>query len=391
METNPNPIILSLADDDYYKLTVNQFIFSRYREVRVRYEFRCRSTPAFPLALLLEAVEAEIDHLCNLSFTSGELAYLRRDPNMLPSYLSWLRGFRLPRGLIRVYVDGDDLVIIAEGPAVVVQMFEVHVMSIVQELYMREISTPSTLSQAVSNLSNNLSVGVPFFDFGTRRRYSRVWHEYAVRRAYQTGLLQGTSNVYLAMRTGCPLIGTMGHELFQLIMGVSKIEDLGGFVSRTLEEWYEFYGPSLSIALTDILGSKFFWKSFSPELAKNYAGIRIDSGPLLTKAEEAIAEYAFRGVEAKEKKVVFSDGLHFEDGRALRDSHKNSCLPTICIGTGFTNDVGLLPIQIVFKMVAVNGEPVIKLADSPGKAMNVDQSHPRIQKLISLKNEAEGI
>ena len=42
------------------------------------------------------------------------------------------------------------------------------------------------------------------------------------------------------------------------------------------------------------------------------------------------------------------------------------------IGTNLTNDVGLEPLNIVMKLTEVNGQPVAKLSDAPGKALATD-------------------
>jgi nicotinate phosphoribosyltransferase len=39
------------------------------------------------------------------------------------------------------------------------------------------------------------------------------------------------------------------------------------------------------------------------------------------------------------------------------------------IGTNLTNDVGHKPLNIVMKLVRCNGQPVAKLADTPGKTL----------------------
>ncbi len=44
-------------------------------------------------------------------------------------------------------------------------------------------------------------------------------------------------------------------------------------------------------------------------------------------------------------------------------------------GTNLTNDVGVKPMQIVIKMVECDGQPVAKIADSPGKQMCEDQQY----------------
>ena len=44
------------------------------------------------------------------------------------------------------------------------------------------------------------------------------------------------------------------------------------------------------------------------------------------------------------------------------------------IGTHLSNDLGLPTLNIVMKLVRCNGQPVAKLADSPGKTMCDDQT-----------------
>ena len=44
-------------------------------------------------------------------------------------------------------------------------------------------------------------------------------------------------------------------------------------------------------------------------------------------------------------------------------------IPSFGIGTNFTNNCGVEALQIVIKLAKVNGQDVIKLSDSKGKAM----------------------
>ncbi|MBY0234434.1 MAG: nicotinate phosphoribosyltransferase, partial [Burkholderiaceae bacterium] len=44
------------------------------------------------------------------------------------------------------------------------------------------------------------------------------------------------------------------------------------------------------------------------------------------------------------------------------------------IGTNFSNDMGLTPLNIVMKLTHCNGQAVAKLSDSPGKTMCEDQT-----------------
>ena len=49
---NEGPIISSLLDTDFYKFTMGQLVFHRYRAVPVKYAFKNR-TPNIPLSRLI--------------------------------------------------------------------------------------------------------------------------------------------------------------------------------------------------------------------------------------------------------------------------------------------------------------------------------------------------
>ena len=84
------------------------------------------------------------------------------------------------------------------------------------------------------------------------------------------------------------------------------------------------------------------------------------------------------------KTAVFSDGLTFDKAFELSDYFYNRILVSHGIGTNFTNDVGIIPMQIVMKIVECMGRPVSKISDSPGKGMCEDENYNR-----SLKAEIE--
>ncbi len=48
---------------------------------------------------------------------------------------------------------------------------------------------------------------------------------------------------------------------------------------------------------------------------------------------------------------------------------------TFGIGTNLTHDTGIKPINIVIKMTECNGQPVVKLSDSPGKVVSTNQQY----------------
>lgn len=48
--------------------------------------------------------------------------------------------------------------------------------------------------------------------------------------------------------------------------------------------------------------------------------------------------------------------------------------PAFGIGTNLTNDTGVPALNIVMKLTSCNGQAVAKIADTPGKILNVDQA-----------------
>src|SRR3989338_5436912 len=100
-------IVNSLLDTDFYKFTMGQLVFHRYRAVPVKYAFKNR-TPNIPLSRLIpeENLRRELDHIKDLSFNNSELHYLRGtneygERMFKEDYLEFLRGFALPPYTIR--------------------------------------------------------------------------------------------------------------------------------------------------------------------------------------------------------------------------------------------------------------------------------------------------
>ena len=143
------PVITSLLETDLYKFTMWQTMLHRHPQAQAEYRFVCRNAPAFPLSELLEQVNVQLDHLCALSFTEDELAYIGALRYIKNDFVDFLRIFRFQRRFVRASVaaDGHTLEIVAEGPQVHVMGFEIYVLAIVNELYFRRADAASTLAE----------------------------------------------------------------------------------------------------------------------------------------------------------------------------------------------------------------------------------------------------
>jgi nicotinate phosphoribosyltransferase len=134
------------------------------------------------------------------------------------------------------------------------------------------------------------------------------------------------------------------------------------------------YRGDLGIALTDVVGMPAFLADFDLYFAKLFDGLRHDSGDPLWWGELAIAHYQKLRIDPRTKRLVFSDGLDIPRALAIYDAFADRTQCGFGIGTDLTNDVGLVPLQIVMKLTEANGQPVAKLSDSPGKTMCDDHT-----------------
>jgi nicotinate phosphoribosyltransferase len=380
------PIIRSLLETDLYKFTMWQTMLHRHPQVRAEYRFVCRNASVFPLADLLDEVNEQLDHLCTLSLTEDELAYLGGLRYIKPDFVDFLRIFRFQRRFIEARAAGDTLEIVASGPQVHVMAFEIHVLALVNELYFRRFDASAALATGRARLQAKLEQlrafetepprrhPFEFFDFGVRRRFSGAWQEEVVRTLQREvpQFFKGTSNVHLAHRLGLVAIGTMAHEYLQSYQALDvRLRD---FQKAALEDWVQEYRGDLGIALTDVVGMDAFLADFDLYFAKLFDGLRHDSGDPFVWGEKALAHYAKLRIDAHTKRLVFSDGLDLDKAFAIYRHFADRTPLGFGIGTNLSNDVGLTPLNIVMKLVRCNGQPVAKLSDSPGKTLCNDET-----------------
>ncbi len=378
------PVIESLLDTDLYKFTMWQVFLHRFPAAGGVYRFQNRSAAAMPLGRLAGEVAAQIDHLCTLALRPEELAYLRGLRFIKSDFVDYLELFRFRRRFIEVRADGGELEIVARGPLMHVMFFEVFVLAIVSEVWFREAAGPAAFEEGRRRLREKVRLlaapdSAPprrnpyhFFEFGTRRRAAREWHEEVVTTLAREAPahFRGTSNVDMARRHGLTPIGTMAHEYLQAFQGFGyRLRD---FQKMALENWVAEYRGDLGIALTDVVGMDAFLADFDLYFAKLFDGLRHDSGDPFEWGEKALAHYARLRVDARTKQLTFSDALDLPASLAIHAAFADRTRTGFGIGTDLTNDLGVPRPSIVMKLTECNGHPVAKISDSPEKASSVD-------------------
>lgn len=383
-------IIESLLDTDLYKFTMQQVVLHRFPDARVRFDFKCRNA-GVDLTPYQAEIEREIDHLCTLRFSRAELEYLRTLRFLKPDFVEFLKRFQLDREFVHIAPDPGNgtLAIHIEGPWLHTILFEVPLLAIVNEAYFRnqDLDVAEVEREGLARLQAKIATSkeVPSFkfaDFGTRRRFSRAWHERVVATLAEAvpEHLAGTSNVALARQFDLKPIGTMAHEFLQAAQALEvRLVDSQKYA---LEAWVQEYRGDLGIALSDVVGMDAFLRDFDLYFQKLFDGCRHDSGDPYWWCDKLLAHYAAHGIDASTKTAVFSDGLTFPRAIKLHETYKDRIRTSFGIGTNLTNDVGPTPLQIVIKMTECNGQPVAKVSDSRGKGMCRDAGFLRYLKQV---------
>lgn len=382
------PIIINLTDTDLYKFTMLQTMFHRHTDLTGTYLFKCRNKDVKFTKEMMDEINAQIDHLCTLTFTDEELDYLASLRFIKPDFIEFLRIWHPLRRYVNCYIidspdvpDEGELYIKVEGPLFNVMMFEIYLLAIVNEVYFRmKYNYLDLIDSARERLGNKIydfeegHSDFKFAEFGTRRRLSREWQDYIMPRLLDTRHCVGTSNVYLAMKYGITPIGTYAHEYVQMFQGVPGIQ-LAHTNKAALEEWFAEYQGDLGTALTDTLGTDLFLRDFNKLQAMCYTGVRHDSGDPIEWGEKIIAHYEKLCIDPTTKTLLFSDGLDFGKAQAIYDHFRDRIKVSFGIGTYLSNDTNVDPLNIVIKLQYVNGHPVAKLSDIPGKTMCQDENY----------------
>jgi nicotinate phosphoribosyltransferase len=416
------PIVRSRLEPDFYKFTMGQLIWRKYRRVQTTFAFQSR-TPNAHIGDVIDAGELreQLDQARSLMFTNSELHYLRgtneyQQRMFAEDYLEFLRDLRLPE--YHLERRGPVIDLLFEGSWAEVTYWETVALSIVNETYYRTLlrglsrfERDAIFAEGVIRLRQKIEAlrrapDVAFSDFGTRRRFSSAWQHYVDETLMQelnggstSGQFLGTSNTYAAMAIGLMPMGTSGHELPMVVAGVlddgtADPEWLREAQRRVIDDWWEQYGWGLSIFLPDTFGSDFFDTVITSDDLRRWKGFRWDSGELEAFGEHVLQRYEQAGVDAKEKVLVPSDALNLPVILDAQQRFGGRIRMSYGWGTGLTNDllddvmVGdrwFGPLSLVVKPTRANGRGLVKLSDNPAKAIGAPEDLERYKRAAAYR------
>jgi len=413
------PIVTSLADDDFYKMSMAGLIAAdpQMDGAQVRFGFKNR-TSRVELAHYIreDDIRRELDHARTLQFTETELRYYgghfvsestpdgENNRRMFDQKLiDRLRTYRLPPyRLIRE--NNETYSLETSGPWFDATFWEIHVLQIMAQLYFESLIAKLSVferrcvwADAERRLLEKVRVlrqhpEVIITDFGTRRRGNLAWQRF-VNEVLLNELgpkqFRGTSNVMISMQNHTVPMGTFAHEL---VMGMSGImhgtnEEIAASQNELLDRWYAHYGQGLSVALSDTYGSEYFFRTFGPERARLWKGTRQDSGDPFEYGERAVSFYRSHDIDPSSKLIVFSDGLDVDTMIELSNRFRGRIVTTFGWGTNLTNDfgTGFEPLSLIMKLLTCNGHATVKLSDNLAKAMGPEEQVERFKRIVRYK------
>jgi len=408
-----DPIVRSLLDTDFYKLLMCQSIFRNKPDTSVTFSLINRAKN-IKLAELIDEDELreQLDHIRSLSLSRGESTWLRGNTfygkrQMFRSdFMEWFEKLKLPPYHLEKKAGQYELTF--EGSWPEVMLWEVPALSVLMELRGRAVLNKmakfelevlyaramTKLWEKIENLRHIEDLKIA--DFGTRRRHSFLWQDWAVQ-AMLEGLEDkfiGTSNCLIAMKRDIEAIGTNAHELPMIYSALAKNdEELANAPYQVLADWHEEHDGNLRIILPDTYGTEAFLKR-APDWLKQWTGIRIDSGDPVEGTEAAIAWWQNKGENPEDKLVIFSDGLDTSMIKYLHEKFNGRVKVSFGWGTNLTNDFrdlvsdgSLDAFSLVCKPIKANDRSTVKLSDNLNKALGPSDEIDRYKRVFGVKDQ----
>ena len=369
-------IVKSILDTDLYKFTTSYAYMKLFPQAKGTFEFFDRDNTEYP-DNFIEKLYLELSSLGMLRLTKDEEDYMNTNCRFIPPvYWEWLSAFRFNSGKVSATLDENKhLHIKVTDYLYKVTLYEVPILAIVSELRNRMAGNYIDMKEVIKRLEPKLKLsnvaGIPFSEFGTRRRFSYNVQDEVVSAIKQGSIYcTGTSNCHLAMKYDMPMMGTHPHEWF-MFHGAMYGYRQANYMA--LENWVEVYDGDLGIALSDTYTSAVFFKNLSRKQAKLFDGVRQDSGDEFKFVTSAIARYKELGIDPTTKTIVFSNALTFKKALEIQEHCIGRIRCAFGIGTNLTNDAGYKPANIVMKLSSCQmnkNQPAfncVKLSDDLGK------------------------
>ncbi|MGB3509336.1 MAG: nicotinate phosphoribosyltransferase [Microcoleaceae cyanobacterium] len=343
---------LSLSPEDYslltdlYQLTMAAcYVGEKIDQRQASFELFVRKLPEGFGYLIAMGLAQALDYLEKFRFTSPQIAALQSTeifanaPDQFWSLLAEAKFtgdvWAVPEG-IAVFPNQPLLRI--EAPLWQAQLLETYLLNTIN--YQTLIATKAARMRDIAGPETKL------LEFGTRRAFSPQAGIWAARAALAAGM-DATSNVLAALKLGRKPVGTMAHALVMAISAVEgKEEDAFAAFQR--------YFPNAPL-LIDTFDTMAAAKLLSERVAQGkmqVSGVRLDSGNLAQLSKDVRSLLP--------EVTIFASG-DIDEWEIAKLQTENACIDGYGIGTKLVTG---LPVNGVYKLVEIDGIPVMKKSSS---------------------------
>lgn len=347
-------IITHFTDNDLYTFTCQYYILQTYPRAEVKYSFFDRNHTRYPKGFG-KLLQEQINGMKDVIATDEEVAFMKSKVYFLPEwYFTFLKGYRFNPSEVHITQEADGyLHIVIEGKWYSTIMWEMPILSIISELMheingdMLKFDAEHEWEAAYKKGKKAFTNGLLLSDMGTRRRFSFENHRIILDALVKAnndclddlfclGKFVGTSNVWFAKEFNISPIGTMSHQIISFEECVSGVFECN---HNVMKKWSKVYGGDLGIFLFDCFGSTVFFNNLSKDMAKEFDGLRVDSGDEREETEKSIAKYQSLCVDPKTKFIVYSNALTIDKAIELHKWLNGRMKDSYGIGTHLCADV----------------------------------------------------
>jgi len=314
---------------------------SHIEETSFRVDFERGKRNFFIFAGLYELIQ----NILSMKFSREDIEYLKSLNKFSDRFLKYLENFRFSGNLYAVeegtVVFPNEPLVQIEAPLIEAQIIETFLINSLQLPIL--VATKSARCYLVAD-------GKSLVDFSLRRTQG---FDAGLKVAYASYIagFSGTSNLLAGEIYKIPVFGTMAHSF---ILAYQNEE-------RAFEEFTKVY-PNDTVFLVDtydtLEGVKRAIKVIKKLGLKNFKGIRIDSGDLVSlskKAREILDNEGFRDT------VIFASGglNEYKIEKLLKEGAK---IDGFGVGTELGVSADLPYLDCVYKIVEYKGTPIVKFS-----------------------------
>lgn len=346
---------------DLYQLTMMQgYFLEGMHEQTATFDLYYRQQPYQGGFAVWAGLEPALDYLAGLRFELQDLEYLATLGTFRPEFLAALQDWRFT-GTVTSFLEGrivfpHEALLSVTGPLWEVQLVETALLNMLN--FQTLVATKAARCVIVARSS---PYGDEVLEFGARRAQGHNGALSAARAAFVGGA-SSTSNVEAGLRYSLPLAGTHAHAWVQ-----SFPTELDAFRA------YARHYPDSAVLLLDTVDTLRSGLPNALTVARELRagghelrGVRLDSGDLAylsRRIRAALDEAGFEGV-----KIIASNDLDEQViGSVIAEGGR---IDVYGVGTQLSTagGEGGGALGGVFKLVALDGQPKMKLTGDPAKS-----------------------